>query len=63
MLLFFAPIIYLLIGYPVLLILRKAGYSGWFSLICAIPGVNIIALWIFAFADWPARPTSTTVFD
>lgn len=35
-------------------ILRKAGYSGWFCLLAPVPLVNIIALWIFAVADWPS---------
>lgn len=39
---------------PVVKILRKAGYSGWWSLILLIPLVNIIMIYVFAFADWPA---------
>jgi uncharacterized membrane protein YhaH (DUF805 family) len=34
-------------------ILNKAGYSGWWVLLALIPVVNIVALWLFAFADWP----------
>ena len=32
----------------------KAGYSGWWSLLTLIPIVNIVAIWVFAFSDWPA---------
>jgi len=35
-------------------ILRKAGYSGWWSLLTILPLANIIVIWVFAFADWPA---------
>ena len=38
---------------PVVTILRKAGYSGWWCLIVFVPLVNIIMLWVFAFAAWP----------
>ena len=35
-------------------ILHKAGYSGWWSLLMIIPLVNIVMVWVFAFANWPA---------
>ena len=38
---------------PIVMILRKAGYSGWWVLILFVPLVNIIMLWVFAFANWP----------
>jgi hypothetical protein len=38
---------------PLWRIISKAGYSGAWALISLIPFVNIIALWIFAFAKWP----------
>ena len=53
-------LVYLL---PVIKILHKAGYSGWWVLLLFIPVVNIIFLWVFAYADWPSlrgsqgRPT------
>ena len=39
---------------PVVKILNKAGYSGWWSLLILVPLVNIIMFYVFAFADWPA---------
>lgn len=39
--------------WPYYHILRKAGYSGWYCLLALIPLVNIIALFTFAFSDWP----------
>lgn len=36
------------------IILNKAGYSGWWALTLFIPIVNIIMLFVFAYhADWP----------
>ena len=39
---------------PPVKILGKAGYSGWWVLLGFVPLVNLIMLWVFAFADWPA---------
>lgn len=36
-------------------IARRAGYAGWWALLMLVPVVNIIVLWLFAFAEWPAR--------
>jgi uncharacterized membrane protein YhaH (DUF805 family) len=38
---------------PAIKIIQKAGYSGWWVLLAFVPLVNIIMLWVFAFADWP----------
>jgi hypothetical protein len=35
-------------------ILAKAGYSGWWALLVFVPLANIIGLWVFALAKWPA---------
>jgi hypothetical protein len=35
------------------LVIKKAGYSGWWVLFGLIPGVGLIALWVFAFSHWP----------
>jgi uncharacterized membrane protein YhaH (DUF805 family) len=47
-------LVFVLVLIPVIKIIRKAGYSGWWVLLWFIPIGNIVALWIFAFADWPA---------
>ncbi|MGB6537943.1 MAG: hypothetical protein WBF58_18485 [Xanthobacteraceae bacterium] len=39
---------------PIVKILQKAGYSGWWCLIVFVPLVNIIMFYVFAFANWPA---------
>lgn len=43
-----------LIVIPFWQIFLKAGYSGWLSLLMLLPLVNLIALYILAFSDWPA---------
>lgn len=43
-----------LIGIPAAIILGKAGYSKLWVIVAIIPMVNVIALWVFAFAKWPA---------
>ncbi len=35
-------------------ILRKAGFSRWWSILAVVPVVNWIALIVFACSDWPA---------
>lgn len=35
-------------------ILEKAGFNGWWTLVLLIPVVNLVMIWIFAFARWPA---------
>ncbi|WP_374343314.1 hypothetical protein [Azonexus sp.] len=37
-------------------VLPKAGFSSWWALLALVPVGNIIALWIFAFTEWPAFP-------
>lgn len=39
---------------PLWRIISKAGYSGAWALVSLIPFVNLLALWIFAFAHWPS---------
>jgi hypothetical protein len=35
-------------------ILNRTGYSGWWSLLGLIPVVNLVAVWRFSKAAWPA---------
>ena len=50
----FILIVLFVLLFPVIKILQKAGYSGWWVLLWFVPIGNLVALWIFAFADWPA---------
>jgi hypothetical protein len=34
----------------------KSGLSGWWALLGLVPLVNLVALWVFAFAEWPNFP-------
>jgi uncharacterized membrane protein YhaH (DUF805 family) len=38
---------------PAAVIVKKAGYSGWWCLILLVPLVNLIMIYVFAFANWP----------
>ena len=40
---------------------RKAGYSSRWGLLMWIPLVNVVLIWIFAFARWPNQ--SDTAID
>lgn len=39
---------------PIANIVHRAGLSRWWCILAIIPLINVIALWIFAFARWPA---------
>ena len=39
---------------PVVRIVRKAGYSGWWALVALVAPLFVVGLWVFAFADWPS---------
>jgi hypothetical protein len=46
--------------YPVGRILDRIGFSPFWSVVSLIPLVNLIALWVLAFSEWPRnsrRPT------
>jgi len=34
-------------------VVSRAGYSRWWLVLMVLPVVNVIMLWVFAFADWP----------
>ena len=38
---------------PISKVLRRVGFSGWWSILAVLPLVGIIALWVFAFVRWP----------
>ncbi len=42
---------------PCWLILKKAGFSPWLSLLCIFPSLGtLIVLYVLAFAEWRAKP-------
>ena len=36
--------------------LGKSGLSGWWAVLGLVPLVNLVALWVFAFTEWPNFP-------
>jgi hypothetical protein len=46
---------------PYVMIIRKAGYSGWWVLTLFVPIVNLIMLWVFALARWPVEDRASGV--
>lgn len=40
--------------YPYVRIIKRAGFSGWWVLTMFVPIVNLIMIWVFALAKWPA---------
>lgn len=42
-------------------ILSRAGYSRWWLLTMFVPLLNLIMVWVFAYADWPvSKPRGQT---
>lgn len=52
---FFAFIGFVLWIFLMVLIFRKAGYSGLQIILLFIPGVNVIAFIWFALTEWPIQ--------
>jgi hypothetical protein len=46
-------VVLVVFGVPPWMIIRKAGYNGWWILLYLVPLVNVVMLWVFAFANWP----------
>lgn len=43
----------LAVGLPLSKILRRIGFSGWWTILAFIPIANIIGLWVLAVTAWP----------
>lgn len=41
--------------YPYIRIIQKAGYSGWWFLTALVPVLNLAMLWVFALSTWPVE--------
>ena len=48
-------VVLVLLVFPVCRIVGKAGYSPLLGLLWFIPLVNLVMLWVFAFAEWPVQ--------
>lgn len=53
-LLFFAVMVAVIL-YPLGRILNRIGVSPFWSVLVFFPLVNLIALWVLAFSDWPVE--------
>ncbi len=56
----FMPIIFLIVMaiviIPYWMIWKKAGFSPWLSLLMFVPLVNLVMLYVLAFAEWKVVP-------
>lgn len=41
--------------FPLGTVLRRIGFSPLWSVLAIVPIVNLVALWVLAFTDWPRR--------
>jgi hypothetical protein len=49
-----------LVLYPVGRIVKRIGFSPFWSVLILIPLVNLIALWVLALTDWPLERQKQT---
>ena len=42
------------VAVPVVKILQRTGLSPWWAILVFIPLLNLLAIWLFAYARWPA---------
>ena len=54
LLLAIVTIVAALVIIPYWQLFSKAGYSGWWSFLMVLPLINLIALYVLAFSEWPA---------
>lgn len=43
------------IAFPVAKILRRLGFSGWWTILAFVPLANVLGLWALAYARWSPR--------
>jgi hypothetical protein len=48
----------ILYGIPMARIIRRTGHSRFWVIAFFLPLVNLVALWVFTFARWPATDQS-----
>jgi hypothetical protein len=48
-------LIFIVVVWANVRIIRRAGYSGWWILIGLVPLVNVVMFLIFAFKQWPIQ--------
>ncbi len=50
----------LVIGIPIVKILRRTGHSRWWVILYFVPIANLVALWVFANAKWRVSEADMT---
>jgi hypothetical protein len=61
---FVVPLLILVVfGVPIARILRRAGHSRWWTILAFVPLLNLIGLWVFAFARWPSLDNARTAYS
>ena len=60
LMIFFITFFGLLVFWPVARILSRAGFNGAWCLLMIVPILNLIAVWVFAYAKWPALRESSS---
>ncbi|HEY0296048.1 MAG TPA: hypothetical protein VGC69_12020 [Bordetella sp.] len=48
-----AVLLFVLFIWPLGRILRRTGHHGWWAILSIIPVVNVLAIWYWAYKDWP----------
>jgi|NitcycUWRROWE17A_1032939.scaffolds.fasta_scaffold00768_2 hypothetical protein len=46
---------FVVVGIPVMQVLKRTGFSRAWVLILFVPLVNLVFLWIYAFTRWPVE--------
>jgi hypothetical protein len=46
---------FVIVGIPVMQILKRTGFSRAWVLILIVPLVNLVFLWIYVFTRWPVE--------
>ncbi len=46
---------FIVVGIPVMQVLKRTGFSRAWVLILFVPLVNLVFLWIYAFMRWPVE--------
>jgi hypothetical protein len=46
---------FIIVGVPIMQILKRTGFSRAWVLILFVPIVNLVFLWIYAFKRWPVE--------
>jgi hypothetical protein len=46
---------FIIVGIPVMQILKRTGFSRAWVLVLFVPLVNLVFLWIYAFTRWPVE--------